>query len=54
MGFFSGLLGDLTSPIAGLLGSIGSGLIATKGANDRNEQSMLHIVTGKQIGRAHV
>lgn len=40
MGFFSGLLGAVTSPIAGLLGSIGSGLISSKGADDRNEQSI--------------
>lgn len=40
MGFFSGLVGAITSPVAGLLGSIGGGLLSNQGAKERNDQSI--------------
>ena len=59
MGFLSSIGSFLAKPIVGTIGSIATGLLGQKGANDRNEQQIAMtreqiIVTGKQIGRAHV
>ena len=40
MGFLSSIAGFLSNPIAGTIGSIATGLLGQKGANDRNEQQM--------------
>ena len=40
MGFFSSIAGFLAKPIVGTIGSIATGLLGQKGANDRNEQQM--------------
>lgn len=40
MGFFSGLVDAITSPVAGLVGSIGGALLSNEGAKDRNDQSI--------------
>ena len=40
MGFLSSIAGFLANPIVGTIGSIATGLLGQKGANDRNEQQM--------------
>ena len=40
MGFLSSIAGFLAKPIVGTIGSIATGLLGQKGANDRNEQQM--------------
>ena len=40
MGFFSSIAGFLAKPIVGTIGSIATGLLGQKGANDRNEQQI--------------
>ena len=40
MGFFSSIASFLAKPIVGTIGSIATGLLGQKGANDRNEQQM--------------
>ena len=40
MGFFSSIADFLAKPIVGTIGSIATGLLGQKGANDRNEQQM--------------
>ena len=40
MGFLSSITGFLAKPIVGTIGSIATGLLGQKGANDRNEQQM--------------
>ena len=40
MGFFSSIAGFLAEPIVGTIGSIATGLLGQKGANDRNEQQI--------------
>ena len=40
MGFLSSIAGFLAKPIVGTIGSIATGLLGQKGANDRNEQQI--------------
>ena len=40
MGFFSSITDFLAKPIVGTIGSIATGLLGQKGANDRNEQQL--------------
>ena len=40
MGFLSSIISFLEKPIVGTIGSIASGLLGHKGANDRNEQQL--------------
>ena len=40
MGFLSSIAGFLSNPIVGTIGSIATGLLGQKGANDRNEQQI--------------
>ena len=40
MGFFSSIADFLAKPIVGTIGSIATGLLGQKGANDCNEQQM--------------
>ena len=40
MGFLSSIAGFLANPIVGTIGTIATGLLGQKGANDRNEQQM--------------
>ena len=40
MGFLSSIAGFLANPIVGTIGSIATGLLGQKGADDRNEQQM--------------
>ena len=40
MGFFSGLVDAITSPVASLVSSIGGGLLSNQGAKERNNQSI--------------
>ena len=40
MGFLSSIAGFLAKPIVGTIGSIATGVLGQKGANDRNEQQM--------------
>ena len=40
MGFFSPIADFLAKPIVGTIGSIATGLLGQKGANDRNEQQI--------------
>ena len=40
MGFFSEITDFITKPIAGVVGSIATGLLGQKGASDRNEQQI--------------
>lgn len=40
MGFLSSIAGFLANPIVGTIGSIATGLLGQKGANDRNEQQI--------------
>ena len=40
MGFLASIAGFLAKPIVGTIGSIATGLLGQKGANDRNEQQM--------------
>ena len=40
MGFLSSIAGFLSNPIVGTIGSIATGLLGQKGANDRNEQQL--------------
>ena len=44
MGFLSSVLGGIGTffggPVGGIVGSLGAGLLANKGASDRNEQQM--------------
>ena len=40
MGFLSSITSFLAKPIVGTIGSIATGLLGQKGANDRNEQQL--------------
>ena len=40
MGFFSSIANFLAKPIVGTIGSIATGLLGQKGANDRKEQQI--------------
>ena len=40
MGFLSSIAGFLANPIVGTIGTIATGLLGQKGANDRNEQQL--------------
>ena len=40
MGFLSSIAGFLADPIVGTIGTIATGLLGQKGANDRNEQQI--------------
>ena len=40
MGFLSSITSFLSKPIFGTIGSIATGFLGQKGANDRNEQQM--------------
>ena len=51
MGFLSSIAGFLADPIVGTIGTIATGLLGQKGANDRNEQQIA--LTREQMARRH-